>query len=70
MTKPTLQDVVRMLRRSTPDADPKVAWVQRPRLVTFPTGVRGYIGKVRVEAPGFRTTVMFINRDETGTSLV
>ena len=41
-------------------------WELRPRLVTHPTGLREYVGKVRLEADTHKPKTVFANWTATG----
>jgi hypothetical protein len=72
MTRPTLADVRRMMLHGDTalrSRDLRLAWESKPRLVTYPTGVRGYLARVRVTHPGYRPSVLVVNRDEQGTGI-
>lgn len=68
MRKPTLGKVRSMIAKSSglPLASVTAEWTQRPRLLTYPTRHRGYMGKVIVRAPGYRTTEMIVTADTDG----
>lgn len=63
MNRPTLRRVRSLLGRTLPGATISATWTEPPRLVTYPTGLRGYRAKVAVTAPGFRPTVMTVTSD-------
>ena len=63
MEAPTLARIRSGLRRENPDTKPTVAWVKRPRFVTYPTGATGYVAQVIVSAEGYRTRKMFVSSD-------
>lgn len=58
----------RVIRQANSDAAVvlKIAWINGPAKVTFPTGLRGWVGTVVLTAPGFRTRRMFVDADDTG----
>jgi len=59
----------RMLRTGYPDADLTLEWIKTPRRVTYPTGLKGIYGTLRVSAPGYRTRLMIVDNDAEGTML-
>ena len=56
-----------LLRKAHPDAVLTITWVQSPRRVTYPTGLKGIYGTMRVAAPGYRTRLMIADHDASGT---
>lgn len=52
------------LRRANRRAVLTIEWI-RARNVTFPTGVDGWTGAIRVSAPGFKTATMFATGDNS-----
>jgi len=42
---------------------PQVEWVQKMRSITYPTGLKGRTGTIRVSADGYRTRVMRVTSD-------
>lgn len=64
----TLAEVRASVREHTPDPPDglTVTWLKRPYPVTYPTGVRGYAARVRLEAPGFRAHDYLLMGDDTG----
>jgi hypothetical protein len=69
--RPSLSDVRRMVAAANglTAAAVKVQWAREPKFVTTPTGVKAWFASATVAAPGFRTKVMLVNRDSTGTSV-
>ena len=69
MQKPTAAKVRGMIAKGNGLAKSaiSVTWSKAPRLVTYPTGLRGYYGIAKVEAPGFRTRDMIVTADSDGT---
>jgi len=66
---PTLTTVRSLVARSNSlrATAVKVTWVQRCRLVTFPTGHVELRGLVKVVAAGYRETVAPVSVDRSGT---
>lgn len=64
--RPTIADVRRILNKDGEVVGLDVRWVMPPRVVTYPTGVRGYVGRVDVTAPGYRGRTMLVDRDSMG----
>lgn len=65
----TLADIRAAVRAQTPAMEGHkltVTWLQRPRAVVYPTGLRGYHARVRVEANGFRTREYLVQGDDEG----
>jgi hypothetical protein len=58
----TLTRLARNLERST-GVLPQVEWVEKMRSVTYPTGLKGRTGAIRVTADGYRTKVMRVSAD-------
>jgi hypothetical protein len=54
----------RVAKREAPEST--FEWVQKPKHVTYPTGVRGWIGRVRQSAPGYRARERIVDADESG----
>jgi hypothetical protein len=71
MTKPTILKVRQMTARTEqlPISGVQARWVERPRLVTYPTGMRGYRAKAEVSAAGYRTTVRLVTADSHGINI-
>jgi hypothetical protein len=40
-----------------------IEWVKPLRIVTYPTGWRGWLGTFRASAPGYRTRIMIADCD-------
>jgi len=58
-----------LLRKAHPDAELTITWIKTPRRVTYPTGVTGTLGTLRVSAPGYRPRVMVVDHDASGTMI-
>lgn len=69
MKAPTLSKIRAMVARSSNiDVDVvSVVWVKKCRTVTYPSGMRGLHGKVKVSAPGFRMVILPVSVDAYGT---
>ena len=66
----TLARLRRMIRRGHPDAaNLRLVWHTPMRPVTWPSGLRGRCGRVRVHADGYRSTLMLVSEDATGISI-
>jgi hypothetical protein len=63
--KPSIQEVRDIVRGHFPKA--RVAWVRRVRFVTYPTGVTGYLGTVRVTLTDGRSVLKSVGNDGLGT---
>lgn len=46
-----------------------VRWIERLRQVTFPTGLKGWLGRLEMSAPGFRTKVAIVTADLDGRDM-
>jgi hypothetical protein len=46
-------------KAANPDADPTFRWIEGPKRVKTPTGLTMVRGKVRVDAKGYKSTVMY-----------
>jgi len=65
MKKVTLSKIKKMLAVD----DATVIWIEKMRHVTYPTGVKGRLGKVQVSAPGYQTRTMIIDQDSSGLTV-
>jgi hypothetical protein len=46
-----------------------VEWVEPLRRITYPTGLRGIYGRVRVSAPGWKAQTMTVTSDAYGSAV-
>ena len=65
MKRITLARIARIIKGKD-DVTPEVSWVTKMRNVTYPTGLKGRLGKVLVRAEGYRTRTMIVNQDSEG----
>lgn len=55
---------VRLLKHNNPDARRlKIAWVRKPKEVVYPTGIHGILGRISVNAPGYKPSLMIVDWD-------
>jgi len=66
--RPTLAEVREVVRARTPGLPERVtvSWLVRPHAIEYPTGLRGYAARVRLEAPGFRAHDYLLLGDDSG----
>lgn len=67
--KPSLSDIRRAVSARHPGVRVTVKWSARMRRVTYPTGVRGHIGRVVLSAAGFRSREYIVSADSHGFRL-
>jgi len=65
MKKVTLARIARLIGTEGQNT-PSVSWVEKMRNVTYPTGLKGRLGKVLVSAEGYRTRTMIVDQDSEG----
>jgi hypothetical protein len=53
-----------LAKRDYPEST--VEWVQKPKQVKYPTGVTGWLGKIRQSAPGYRTRERIVDAGSGG----
>lgn len=67
---PTIAKVRAIVQRGNPDAKGLIVrWVSNPRKVTYPTGVTGFIGRISVDAQGYRPRTMLVDSSSDGTRI-
>jgi hypothetical protein len=64
---PTIAHVRAIIARGNPTAKGLIVrWVMPPRKVTFPTGYVGWVGRVSVDAAGYRPRTMGVDAGTDG----
>lgn len=67
---PTIARVRAIVQRGNPDAKGlTVRWVSNPRRVTYPRGGTGFIGRISVDAEGYKPRTMMVDSSIDGTRI-